>query len=261
MIKNPIILWLWLLCNLCYADLSVTVKTAVMVETITPHITTQMQTTDGYALGSPTETIGEIEVREGQAVALIFIESGRDLADTANVLVKVRSKTTEVKSIDTGVYAVDTPGTHLINIVVLAQNPLSWDEAEVTVEVGEVEPPPSPIPNDYEVGVTAYNLAPSGDVDNAKLAAKIYEDAGNFLYGIPSLKFITSANEVHNSDPNRSIMAWIGVQYASLPSSWTEWKNGVREALIASQKKRPYSRQDWYNAFQEISRGVGEKAK
>jgi len=124
-------------------------------------------------------------------------------------------------------------------------------------------PPPSPVPNEYGVGSVAYQYAPK-DAANAAKMSSIYKQSGDFLFGIPSLKFIVSSNEAHSKDPSRSVIAWINQQYDSVQCpdlatcrQWTLWKQKVSEALVESQKNRQFTRQDWFNALNEISKAVG----
>lgn len=124
-------------------------------------------------------------------------------------------------------------------------------------------PNPSPVPNEYGVGSVAYQFAPK-DAANAAKMASIYKQSGDFLFGIPSLKFVVSQSDAHSKDPSRSINAWILQQYDTLQcpdpetcKQWTVWKQKVSDALLESQKNRQFTRQDWFNAFNEISKAVG----
>jgi len=124
--------------------------------------------------------------------------------------------------------------------------------------------PPSPINNEYGVGKVAYDFAPRDVVIAAKYAS-VYKQAGDFLFGIPSLKFITSSTDVHNGDPTRSVMAWIKQQYAltvcadpEVCKQWDVWKREVAAAFIESQKKRAFTRNDWFAAFNEVAQALGQ---
>jgi len=124
--------------------------------------------------------------------------------------------------------------------------------------------PPSPIANDYGVGKVAFDNAPRDPVLAVRYQS-IYKQSGDFLFGIPSLKFITSSSDVHNNDPNRSVMAWIKQQYSltvctdvETCKQWEVWKRKVAEAFTESQKKRAFTRNDWYSALNEVANALGQ---
>lgn len=124
--------------------------------------------------------------------------------------------------------------------------------------------PPSPINNEYGLGKVAFENAPRDPVLAAKFQA-IYKQSGDFLFGIPTLKFVTSSNDVHNGDPNRSVMAWIKQQYAltvctdvETCKQWEVWKRKVADAFIESQKNRAFTRNDWFAAFNEVAQALGQ---
>lgn len=135
-----------LLASTSLADLQVMVRDAVTVETITPTITTQLQTVDGDLIGEPVTTTGEPTTKPGKPAVLLLLASDRDLSDRNNVLVRIKCKTAAAVEIGPASYLISEAGKHSITVVVLAQNPLSWDEAELTVVVGEPEPEPEPDP-------------------------------------------------------------------------------------------------------------------
>jgi len=137
----------------------------------------------------------------------------------------------------------------------------------LVVDVGGVvpdpqKPDPIPVPdppkpdvairNEYGVGLAAYNAA--GDAATAIKYAAIYEASGNFLFGMPSLKFIVSDNANDSKDPNKSVLAWMDQEQKKIPSTakWDEWKVVMRTAFLESQRNRQFTRGDWYSAFNEV---------
>lgn len=267
-VLNLALAWLMFGVFVSAQDISIDVRKASAVQTVTPQIVTQITLDDGTPIGGTVRSTGNIETKSGQPVGLFFVKSTRDLKDENNVLVKIKCETSSVLKIGTGVYAIGTPGTHSVTIIVLGQNPLSWEEESFEVPVGSgPTPPPGPtpdnVPNEYGVGKVAFDTAPR-DSSSVNAYAKVYKQAGDFLFGVPSLKFIDSSNSTQSRDPNRSVLAWLRQQQELIPCTdqatcqqWSVWREKVGLALVESQKRRQFTRQDWYNAFNEISRAVG----
>jgi hypothetical protein len=153
-----------------------------------------------------------------------------------------------------------------------------WGEAELFLELGGTTPkppgpnppgpnppgpnppPPSPVPNAYGVGQAAYQSAPR-DIATAARYSVIYKQAADFLFGVPSLKFVYSSNDPQNNDPARSISAWIAQEQSKIPctdkatcDAWKACREKVKQAFFASQSSRQYTRQDWFNALNEVSK-------
>lgn len=134
------------LASVALADLSVEVKRVYTVQTTTPTISTQMVLEDGTPIGQATTTTGEPTVGPKQEAAALVIRSDRDLNDTENVLLKIRCDTASFTKLAPNGFVTDSPGTHSVRVMVLGQNPLSWDEELVRVVVGKPIPPPPPPP-------------------------------------------------------------------------------------------------------------------
>lgn len=263
-------LWLAFSCPL-FADLTVSVREAAVKTVTTPYVTTSL-VVDGETVGDPVDSVGEpVESPEVPAMVLL-LESDRDLATS---LVKVRCKTAAVQAYSSGMYLISTPGTHEVQVDVISQEPLQWDDATLVVTIGAPPEPPKPddpvdpdipdeVPDKYGVGKVAYQMAPR-DASISKYA-EIYRRAGDFLFGIPSLKFIVSSNVTHSKDPGRSVTAWITQQYGlvqcadqSTCDKWVEWQSAVADALVESQQRRQFTRDDWYAAFNEIATALKAK--
>ena len=182
----------------------------------------------------------------------------------------------EPKRLTENVYLIERVGKWWVDVTVIDFEKNIYGRKTLLVEVGAGPPPPTPdppgpnpptpvpdnVPNEYGVGRVAFEAAPK-DV-SAKDYAKIYKQAGDFLFGVPSLKFITSSNSSQANDPNRSVLAWIRQQQERVPCTdesacqqWKVWRDKVGVALLESQRKRQFTRQDWFNAFNEISRALG----
>ena len=136
-------IWLVLCISLC-AELRI--DTVYSKLTTTTTVDRQLVLADGTLCGSP-ETIKDERVidKDGKTVGF-KLNSDRDLEDANNTLVKISSETCEPSKLSTGVYTITKPGTHVIKAIVLAQNPLSWDEATFTITIGKPEPGPTPEP-------------------------------------------------------------------------------------------------------------------
>jgi len=136
-------IWLVLCISLC-AELRI--DTVYSKLTTTTTVDRQLVLADGTLCGSP-ETIKDERVidKDGKTVGF-KLNSDRDLEDANNTLVKISSESCEPSKLSTGVYTITKPGTHIIKAIVLAQNPLSWDEATFTVTIGKPEPGPTPEP-------------------------------------------------------------------------------------------------------------------
>lgn len=174
-------------------------------------------------------------------------------------------------------YEIEKPGRWLIRAsVVDFKNQISGeDEKLLEFDGGDKpgpgpgpnpdpgpKPPPSPISDVYGVGAIAYQFAPRDKIGAAKYSA-IYKQAGDFLFGVPSLKFITSSNDAHDKDPNRSVRAWMLQQFGTIQcvddatcKAWAAWRSKVDEAFRVSQTKRQYTRQDWFNALNEVMKAL-----
>jgi hypothetical protein len=196
-------------------------------------------------------------------------------ADLSKVRISVRDSSLnpfEPTKIDDVTYEIPTPGKWLIRASVTDFDNKIAGEDEKLLEFSGSDPspppdpgpnpPPSPVPDAYGIGAIAYQYAPKDRERAAKIAA-IYKQCGDFLFGMPSLKFITSSNDAHNNDPNRSIHAWRRQQLSLVQctdqetcKAWEIWKIKVDEAIRSSQTKRQYTRQEWYSAINEVAKAL-----
>lgn len=142
---NRVVKWLPLLlliCSTAFAQLTVEVKKAKSVVTAITVETMQLQTLDGDVIGEESSRELPPAVRPGVDAAVIFVKTDRPIDE---MLVKIKCKTAEPIRIESGVYVVTKPGKHELEINVIGQNPLSWDDETVMVEVGQgPNPPPTP---------------------------------------------------------------------------------------------------------------------
>lgn len=142
---RPLIaLLMLLLCSgQAFAELTVTSRDAQTVVTVTPEIVTQIQTTDGTKIGQAVRETGPAATKPASPAVLIYVQSDRDLTKS---LVKIKCSTADVKMIETGVYVVSTAGKHVLDVNVISEAPLQWDDESLTVTVGGT-PPPGPTPD------------------------------------------------------------------------------------------------------------------
>lgn len=175
----------------------------------------------------------------------------------------------EAAKLDDKTWVINKPGRWWVEVVAIDFAKNIYGRKQVVVDVGGTPPPgpgptppPSPVPNEYGVGKPAFENAPRDTATAIKMAS-IYRKAGDFLFGVPSLKFVESNSSQHAGDPNRSVMAWIKQQYDLVQcpdqatcQQWAVWKAKVSEAIVESQKRRAFTRQDWFAAFREIANAV-----
>lgn len=139
-----------------------------------------------------------------------------------------------------------------------------FDETMVIVEpVGPPTPPRPPTPdvsNKMGVGLTAAKFAPSHDGTRAIVAAQ-YRQAGNFLFGIPELKPVASANG------GQTVFDWLSAEAAAMQcpnpqvcEQWGKWRVEIVSAMNASQRERgAFDREDWFTVFEEIANALEQK--
>ena len=222
-------------------------------------------------LGEITE-VGSLRLADSvptiTAVPVAVIRIDTKAANVEVICTDVNREPYQALKVSPQVWVIDKPGKWWVDVTAIDFSRAVYGRKSLTVVVGDPGPappdptppnPPSPVPNDYGVGSVAYTKAPR-DFSSARQYEKVYRQAGDFLFGVPTLKFVTSSNDVHAKDPNRSVLAWITQQYgliqctdAAVCKQWAEWRSAVSAALIESQKKRAYTKQDWYNAFIEIA--------
>lgn len=140
------------------------------------------------------------------------------------------------------------------------------DKGRLIVDVvgpGPPPPPPPPVPspvdNTYGVGKPAYDLAPR-NVETISKYASIYEQAGEFLFGRPSLKAVYFDKPTDSANPDRSVLAWMNREINNIPcpdlavcQQWKEWQTGIRAAFTAAQANKQFTTKEWYGAFNEVA--------
>ena len=253
--KSFAVALLFLSPSLAFADLSVSVKRASEIQTIQPTIVRQIQTEDGTPFGAPVVTVGEPITKPPHPVVLLFLDSDRDLTDTDNVLVKPRCKTAQLIEVGTGIYVISTPGSHAVEINVLAQNPLAWDTVELIVTVGDLpapdpdDPDPQPTPdvptdnfNNLGQRVAAWSVAlPKRDEVGA-----IYRDSANLLM-------------VDQSQTINSVGVILTKRLNAIPeyASYDEMTKNVQADLTQRWSIRPMGRVEFAAYYQAIAAGLG----
>jgi len=122
-----------------------------------------------------------------------------------------------------------------------------------------VVPPKPEIDNTYNLGLAAYNLAPTKD---NQAAAKIYRDAADFVKGVNG-NFKKAAADDGKSTDESNVLIWIRLQMDQLPSAaaWKQWRSGMVDPFMESQKAKPrgYTSDDWYAAFHEVANAIEAK--
>jgi hypothetical protein len=240
---RPVIAFLTvaLLSATAFADLTVTVKDAQTVVTVTPEIVTQLQTVDGDKIGQAVREVGPPEVKQPAPAAVVSLKSNRELAKS---LVKIKCATADVLLVETGVYVVAKPGTHVLDVNVISESPLQWDDQTVTVVVGDVVPPdpkppeppptpPGPMPGEAPIdgeGFRVLFVSESGDrvpsdVEDAFWSKEIsdYLNANCIkVDGQPDFRRVDP--DTKYTDPNHRFAKALARPRASLP--WLIVSNG-----------------------------------
>lgn len=139
--RNIGLLFLILIASPAWAQLYVTVKPSQSVVTIETSESTQLQTVDGIAIGKPSKRVLSPVIRPGAPSVVLLVKHERP---TDELLIKLKCRTADVITIEPGVYAIIKPGRHEIEVNVIGQNPLTWDDETVVVEVGSNPNPPTP---------------------------------------------------------------------------------------------------------------------
>ena len=198
--------------------------------------------------------VGVIEVEKVPT----FVEAKTKDGKSVN-LTKVGAKT----------YLIDEPGQYVVELTFLE---IDWEErthsfSKETVEIviGELKPEPDPnveVPNKYKVGLVAYEKAPDSP-DHLLKYSEVYKQAGEFLYGRPSLKFIAAPDHKRAKDPDYNVVVWIRDELSKNHCTGCDvMVNAINEAVLKSQKERGYfSKSDWYACFNEISQALALAAK
>lgn len=135
------------------------------------------------------------------------------------------------------------------------------DDKEITFSIGgkptpppgptpdpTPEPEPSVVPNEYGVGLVAFENAPS-DTANANAWAGMYRAKAGQLFGEGGLASIDRIlADISATIGNRQCVDKAKCE------QWGVWKTKLDAALKAEQSKRgSFSRQDWYGALTEVA--------
>lgn len=95
------------------------------------------------------QSFAQVEIEKYDNVAVIQIKTEFELDDSFKVTAK--SMTCQPKSIAPGVFVINTPGQHLLDVDVLSFKKEVWESQLVEVVVGDVKPtPPKPDEPDIE---------------------------------------------------------------------------------------------------------------
>lgn len=232
-----------LLCHSAAAELNVEVKKAGIQRIITPKISTQLLI-GGVLVGKPV--IGEgVSTEDFAPAQAIFVKSDKDLTKS---LVRLKCETASAKMVETGLYVIDTPGTHKVEVNVIAWGePPTWEDEVVTVVVGEPTPPPTPPepPAPPEPPTPPAPDVPADEFDN--LGQRVAE----WAVGLPDLKVLSSIYREYAermlSDETETITS-LSVQLvaavSALPNaaSYTALRNAVNADLTARWDSFPPNR-------------------
>lgn len=221
-----------------WAELTVTVKPAQVVATITPEIVTQITTAEGEPVGEPVRELGEPVVQPGKPAVVVRLVSDRDLERS---LVKIKCRTAEAVLVSTGVYVVTTPGTHELDVNVISEQPLQWDDEQLTVTVGEGSGPDDPEPDDPEpddplpapgldeLTRISRQAAPNDDATARLLVDYIQQTAANIdaLCAATSCPSFDEARAAYQ----RAIGNALGSRPRGSQADWLPWRKALEPAL------------------------------
>lgn len=124
-----------LLPSILNAQIAVNVQEAQVIKTVTPHVVSQMSLEDGTPIGAPVESVMAPETIGPQEIKVLMFDVPRR-EDGDGVLVSVSSETCVPVQLEPGSWYVDKPGTHELEIFIIAQNPLFFARQKVEVSVG-----------------------------------------------------------------------------------------------------------------------------
>jgi len=226
------------------AQLDVTTKKAsAVVDSVTTTQTvdtSQLRTADGDPIGEAVKVERPaitVTTRADKPAAVIFLQTERPIGD---LLIRLKSKTCKPVLIEPGVYSITEAGRHEIDVMAIGQNPLSWDDASIVVEVGGVPPnpepdpkPPTPVgPSPIEgAGLRVLFVSESGELMPRDIEASFYSpEIAAFLNancikvdGNPDFRRVDPDTQF--TDPNHRFAKALARPRASLP--WLIISNGV----------------------------------
>ena len=207
---------------------------------------------------------------------LVGEDSNVAVSDVVIVDIKTAYKFTRIKAKQNGQrvepeqvadnsYLFAGAGQYVLEITVFDPEK-GIDDKEITFTIGgkpsppgptpEPTPPPDPsvVPNEYGVGLVAFENAPS-DTANAKAWAGMYRAKAGQLFGEGGLASIDRIlADINTTIGNRQCSDQAKCE------QWGVWKTKLDAALKAEQSKRgSFTRQDWYGALTEIATALEAK--
>lgn len=201
------------------------------------------------------------------AVSDVVIVDIRTAYKFTRIKAKQNGQRVEPEQLADNSYLFAGAGQYVLEITVFDPEK-GIDDKEVTFTIGgkpsppgptpEPTPPPDPsvVPNEYGVGLVAFQNAPS-DTANAKAWAGMYRAKAGQLFGEGGLASIDRIL----ADVNTAVAARQCVDKAKC-EQWGVWKTKLDAAIKAEQTKRgSFSRQDWYGALTEIATALEARTK
>jgi len=174
----------------------------------------------------------------------------------------IDAKSVEPEKVGEATYLFAGAGSYVVEVTVFDPEK-GIDDKEIAFTIGgkpsppgptpepEPEPEPSVVPNEYGVGLVAFQNAPS-DTANAKAWAGMYRAKAGQLFGEGGLASIDRIlADISATIGNRQCVDKAKCE------QWGVWKAKLDAALKAEQAKRgSFSRQDWFGALNEIASGL-----
>jgi len=247
------------LATLANAQESLTVSVDQTSATVTKTIKTETCTAiEGVVLGCVEETKTAAPTVTQVAVISCQVPNG--------VILRASSPTTTVTTLGPKVFSVATPGSHSVVVtgIGITDGSLTFFDTkllQVTVGTGPNPPPPPPDPtveNVYGCGQPAYEASRGYNPTERTVIAGAYKNAALFLYGQPTLKYLTQPDDPNHTNPEKSVFAWLATEVPG------EFYEALRQPIIAGQKvycqdgicTQQFLKSDWYNLLNEIAAGA-----
>lgn len=194
-----------------FSQLSIEQQNAQSVSEITPKIVTRLIAADGSLIGSETVSTGPTQTKPGEPAVVLRLKTDRPIGE---LLVKLKSATVTPVKVAEGVYRVDAQGTHEIDVNVIGQNPLSWDDETIFVTVQSPKPPlPTPDGDSLARKITrAVQRVDPVFRKDAKLMASAFRSVASRAAGLAHMDakgMIAATSERIKRDFNdRQLAAW-----------------------------------------------------
>lgn len=221
--KSLLALCLFLVPSLLFADLTVTTKQAQTKSAAVTQTTTQVETLDGDKIGDPVLTVSNPVEQPAAPAVVVFLKSDRDLEKS---LVKIKCRTAEAILIETGVFVVTTPGTHELDVNVISEQPLQWDDQLITITVGTTPEEPPPPSGDYnELVALSKETAADDPATSAYLKDFIEQTATNIdaLCAANNCPSLTEAQLAYQ----KSIGNALGLRPKGSQTNWIPWRKAI----------------------------------